>query len=171
MTDLPPKPATGQPATGRGLRIALAVSVALNLAVVGIVGGALLRPDGPRSHAMPRDLGFGVFTEALTPENRADLRRRLIRAAPGFVQERQGMLQDMDAIVTALRAEPFDRGLLDTALQAQIARLQSRLGVGQSLLLEFLSDLSTSERLAFADRLEAAASRHPPKPGEAGPGN
>ena len=166
MTDLPAKPATG-----RGVRIALAISVALNLAVVGIVGGALLRPDGPRGYASPRDLGFGVFTAALTPENRADLRRRLIRAAPEMIGERRGMRQDMQAILTALRADPFDAARLDTALQAQLARLQSRLDVGQNLLRDFLVALPAADRLAFADRLEAAASRRPPKPHGSATGN
>jgi len=162
MTDVPQKPVT-TPSTGRGLRIALAVSVALNLAVVGVIGGAMLRSDGPRGHDMPRDLGFGFFSEALTPENRADLRKRLIPAVPGFVQDRRKMRQDLTAILVALRADPFDAAALDLAMQAQIARLRSRLDVGQEVLLDFLSDLSASERLAFADRLEATAARRPPK--------
>lgn len=156
MSDLSPKPAGG-----RGLRLALAVSVALNLAVAGIVGGSMLRPDGPRGPSMPRDLGFGVFTEALTPDNRAALRQRLRQAAPDFGQERRAMAQDLTGIVTALRADPFDSRALDQAMQRQIERLAARLEIGHTLLLEFLTGLSTADRLAFADRLEQTAMRHP----------
>lgn len=159
MTDLPPKP----PASSRGLRLALAISVALNLAVAGVVGGAMLRADGPRSDAMPRDLGFGFFGEALTPENRTDLRQRLRAESPGFLRERRAMADDLRAIVTALRADPFDAAALDQAMQAQVARLRTRLDFGQDLLLDFLTDLSPTERQAIADRLEASAERRPPK--------
>lgn len=143
----------------RGLRIALAISVALNLAVVGLVGGTLLRADGLRGPAMPRDPGFGFFHAALTPDNRADLRRRLRTAEPGFAAEPRALRQDVAAIVAALRAEPFVPGALDVAMQAQVARLRTRLDVGQNLLLNYLSDLPALERQAIADRLEAAASR------------
>ena len=59
-------PAAGVAAArgGRGVRIALGISVALNLLVVGLVAGAVLRDGGPRER-MVRDLDFGPFTEAL----------------------------------------------------------------------------------------------------------
>ena len=160
MSDLP-----ARPAKSRGLRYALAISVALNLAVVGVVGGAMLRADGPRGHAMPRDLGFGMFTEALTRENRADLRQRLKSAAPEFSQQRQAMAQDLVAIVAALHADPFDRTALDRAMQLPLERLRARLDLGHALLLDFLSDLPASDRKLFADRLEASAARRPPMRG------
>ncbi len=58
-----PRPGSWRVKTG-----ALAVSLALNLGVLGIVGGAVLawrRADRPAM--MGRDLGFGPFTEALSP--------------------------------------------------------------------------------------------------------
>lgn len=160
MTDEP-----NRSTTGRGLRLALAVSVAFNLAVVGVVGGTMLRPDGPRGHALPRDLGFGFFSEALTPENRAELRLRLKSAAPGVLRDGRQTLRDLTAILVALRTDPFDADALDLAMRAQIERLRNRLEVGQSLLLSYLSDLPVSERLAFADRLEASATNKPQRRG------
>ena len=71
MTDLPP-PVAAKPKTGKAVRIALAVSVALNLAVIGIVAGALLR-DGPRGRFI-RELDFGPYGEAFSPADRAAMR-------------------------------------------------------------------------------------------------
>ncbi len=157
MTDLSTKP----PPSGRGLRIALAVSVALNLAVLGVVGGALLGPDGPaRGEPRLRDPGFGMFTAALTAENRADLRRRFIRQAPGFAQHRREMQAGLQALLVALRAEPFDAGQLEAAMQAQAQQLGDRLAVGQALIRDFLIDLAPDDRRAFADRLETSMPRH-----------
>ncbi|MGL5361762.1 MAG: periplasmic heavy metal sensor, partial [Bosea sp. (in: a-proteobacteria)] len=92
--------------SSRGLRIALALSVALNLAVVGVVGGALLRrDDGAQGRGMVRDLGFGQFNQALTPEDRAELRQRFVRQAPGLFHDRKAMRADLDALLAALRAD------------------------------------------------------------------
>jgi|GEM_PF-2246801 len=66
-------------------------------------------------------------------------------------------------MLAALRAESFDAPALDLAVQAQVERLRSRIDVGQALLLDFLSVHSRSDRLAFADRLEASAEHKPPK--------
>jgi hypothetical protein len=63
--------------TGRGIKIALAVSLALNLLVAGLVGGAVLsRPDPGEAPAI-RTLGLGPFALALPREARDDIRRRI----------------------------------------------------------------------------------------------
>ena len=61
------------PAAPRGVKIALAVSVALNLAVAGLAVGAWLG-DGPHK-GMPRDMSFGPFSEALDDADRRAIRR------------------------------------------------------------------------------------------------
>ena len=68
-------------APGRAVRIALAVSVALNLAVVGVVAGAALKHGGS-GHEMERDSGFGPFSEALSREDRRALRGQILQRAP-----------------------------------------------------------------------------------------
>ena len=156
--------------TGRITRIVLAVSLALNLAVAGMVGGAMLRhsDDGPRN-ALVRDLGFGLFTEALTPQDRITLRDRFLQRSPGFRQERRSMRDDLDAILVALRADPFDPAALDAVLKEQNARLSQRLDLGQSLIRDFLVELPTEARRAFADRLEQRL-MHGPGGKDRGPG-
>ena len=56
----------------RWMKIVLALSLALNLAVAGLALGAFLK-DGPR-RGMPRDLSFGPFTEAFSADDRRALR-------------------------------------------------------------------------------------------------
>ena len=155
MTDLdkqmqPTPPVT----TGRGIRIALAVSVALNLGVLGVIGGALLK-GGPGHHGpMVRDVGFGFISEALTSEQREDLRRRFIADHPRVLSEWSAMRNDAFAVLAALRTEPFDPEALKLALAAQGQRMSDRLTTGQKLIEEFLLALPDDQRIAFADRLE-----------------
>ena len=116
MTDMPPSvPTTAR--SGRGVKIALAISVALNLAVAGMVLGAFLSDDGPR-RGMPRDLGFGPFTEALSPEDRRALRRAFMDMAPDFHSAHTAARAEFDTLLATLRATPLDPAALTTALTA-----------------------------------------------------
>jgi len=150
--------ATAAKGGGRGLRIALGVSVALNLLVAGLVVGAVLRDGGPRDR-MLRDLDFGPFTEALTREDRDALRRDFVARSGGFRDMRAEMRADFNALLAALRAEPFDIDAARAVLEGQQTRLQSRLVLGQDLLLERLAAMSPEARAAFADRLEQGLRR------------
>ena len=142
-------------APGRGLKIALAVSVALNLAVAGLVGGMVLH-GGPGQHGdmMVRDMGFGPFDEALLPQDRDQL-RSVIRQHFGDIRlARQQMQADGLAIVAAMKAAPFDAAVLTAALDAQAEHLGARLEFGSGVVRDYLLTLSDEARTAFADRLE-----------------
>jgi uncharacterized membrane protein len=140
--------------SGRGLRIALAVSVALNLAVVGVVVGALVKHDGPAGRMEGRDLGFGAFTEALNPDQRATLRRGFIAKMPDLRAARQEMRADQKTLLASLRAEPFDPAALSAVLTSQSQRAAGQLAVGQGLLRDLLLSMDAEARHGFADRLE-----------------
>lgn len=152
-----------KPKSGRGLRIALALSVALNLAVIGMVAGTMLR-QGPGMHAaMVRDLGFGPYTEALAPEDRKTLRRALFERAPEIRDTRRLMREEAHGLLGLLRADSFDAAAFKTRMEAQHARMERQLQLGQALLQEFVASMPTADRRAFADRLEKGL-RHGGKP-------
>ncbi len=144
---------------GRRLRWVLAASLALNLCVLGIVAGAMLGRGGDHRDRMVRELGFGPFTEALEPEDRAALRKAFFQRAPDFRKERAEMKQNFVSILVALRAEPFDAAALKTALDQQQVRTADRLAVGQSLITDHLTTMSAEARHRFADRLEDVLTR------------
>lgn len=160
----PPASASVRP--GRGLRIALAVSVALNLAVVGVVAGGAWRMGGEgRPSASVRDLGFGPFAVALNDEDRRELRRAFLRLAPDLRETRTAMRADLAAVLAALRAEPFSPDSLRSALDRATARTAERLALGQELIFDRIAAMSPDARRAFADRLEQGMSRGRGAPG------
>lgn len=166
MTDLPPVAPVAKPAkAGRGLRIALAVSVALNLAVVGMVAGAVLR-DGPRGPGQVRDLDFGPFGEALSMADRAAMRDRFFEKVTDFRGMRAEMQADGAELVAALKAEPLDMARLSDAMDRQSQRMFSRIELGKTLILERIAEMSVEDRYAFADRLKRAFDHGP---GDHGP--
>ena len=141
-------------APGRAVRIALAVSVALNLAVVGVVAGAALKHGGS-GHEMERDIGFGPFSEALSREDRRALRGQILQRAPELRSVRKDMQADTQSLLAVLRAEPFDAAGLAAVMETQRARMAGRLEVGQAVLRDFLIAMTPAARKDFADRLEA----------------
>jgi uncharacterized membrane protein len=157
MTDPVTSAPTPGPTTSRGVKIALAVSVALNLAVAGLAAGAWLR-DGPRG-GMPRDMSFGPFSEALDDADRKSIRRSLLSRVGEFREQRQAAKAEFEALLVALRAEPFDASAMQAALAAIEARNSERLELGRTLIETRLIEMSPEARKAFADRLEKGLRR------------
>ena len=110
--EMPPQP----PRAGRGIRIALAVSLALNVAVAGLVGGALLGRGGPEDPPALRMLGLGPFALALPADGRDQLRGRLEEMTPDLRAERTRIGMSLRHVQGALLAEPFDRDAAARAL-------------------------------------------------------
>lgn len=152
-----PPPAAPAPATPRGVKIALALSVALNLGVAGLAVGAWLG-DGPH-RGMPRDMSFGPFTEALDEDDRRAIRKALLERLGEFREQRAAARAEFETLLASLRADPFDPEALKAALEALEARNAQRLDLGRSLIETRLIEMSPSERAAFADRLEKGLRR------------
>ena len=154
------------PKSGRGLRIALAISVALNLAVAGVVAGTMMRnhSDGGRTGQV-RELDFGLYTEALSREDRRALRQAFLAKSPDVRQIKRQRRDDALAVLAALRATPFVPENLTAVMQAQQQRTARQLGLGQNVLRDFLIAMSPADRAAFAGRLE---DRLRPRQGSAG---
>lgn len=145
------------PAAPRGVKIALAVSVALNLAVAGLAVGAWLG-DGPHK-GMPRDMSFGPFSEALDDADRRAIRRALLERVGEFREQREAARTEFEALLASLRADPFDPAALKAALAALEARNAERLELGRTLIETRLIEMSPEERAHFADRLEKGLRR------------
>lgn len=141
-------------------RLVLFVSLALNLGVLGVVGGAMLGRTGHgRAEFVARDIGFGLFTEALMEEDRRALRRAFGQARPDFRADRSQMRDDLQTLLAALRAEPFAPDVLRAALQTGADRIAERQALGQALLLDRVAQMTGAERAALADRLEKSLRR------------
>ncbi|WP_226622925.1 periplasmic heavy metal sensor [Alloyangia pacifica] len=157
----------------RWMRWLLLASLALNLAVVGVVAGGLLRHGGPERGGPPRGRDFITpYTQAFSQDQRRELGRELFSS----FQRKQGdrprpkPFGDYRTALEMLRAEPFDSAAFAQMLSAQDARAAERQKMGQQVLVDYVSALSPEARLAYADRLEAEldelARRIPRKPAD-----
>ncbi|MFN4129163.1 MAG: periplasmic heavy metal sensor [Paracoccaceae bacterium] len=159
MTDLPPPQTTRS--TGRGVKILLALSLALNLAIVGTAAGFALRGQDASRHGPPvvRDLNFGPFTDALTRDQRRALLRGFVEKGPGLHTLRAQMRGDFDAVLTALRATPFDATAFRTTIEGQSNRMAARAEAGRDALVVLVLQMSDDDRAAFVARLENSLDR------------
>ncbi len=141
-------------------RALLFVSLTLNLVVFGIVGGAALgRLGHQRPEIAARDVGFGLFNEALSEQDRKDLRRAYVQAKPDIRADRREMRENLVQVLALLRQDPFDAAALRSALEAGARRMEERQALGQNVILEHLKTMTVAERVAFADRLENSLKR------------
>lgn len=137
------------PRPSRLWRIILAVSLAINLAIAGLVIGFVLRDEraGP-----PRgfDATLGPIGSALSREDRRSVLRDIRQSAGS---QRRGFDQDLDAIVAAVTARPFDPDALNAALAQGNARRDALLDAARTALVSRVSEMSEEDRAAFAERI------------------
>ena len=162
-----PQPAA-KPA-GRRWKWAFLGLLMVNLLAAGLIGGVIAKGP-PKGDRAIRDLGFGLYGEALDEADRKALRKAFMEQGPGLRDLRKAMRADLAAVLAALRAEPFNPAALDTAFAEQTARLEAKMQLGQRLLRDRLVEMTLEHRRAFADRLERSVIRHERKGGpEGGP--
>lgn len=165
MTDVPPLGPSGGPAATADRsgwqRYLLIGSLALNLIILGMVGGAAMRNSRGDGGGPVRDLSFGPFTAALLPEDRDALRRSFLAGDGTLLKMRRTARAEFAELFAALRADPYVPEVTAEVMARQADRLTDGIRLGQKLLLERIGQMSPLERLSFADRLEASVRRGP----------
>ena len=156
MTGTDPQPTPPQ-RTGRGLRLALIASLALNLLFVGLIAGGAMtaaqRPAGP---------GYGPDLRALwraLPEDSQQALRARFRdtgETPHLDRdERRAQAAAQEAeLLALLRAETFDAEAFATLLEARREAMARRSDAARALLVDKLAALNAADRAAIAERYE-----------------
>ena len=157
----PPTPRSGSPLWMRGL---LVVSLAVNLLVFGMIGGAVLSGGGPgAAREAVRDLDGTPFVRALSPQDRRALLRELRGEREVLRDSRTALRDRFENLLAALRADDFDAASLERILAGQREAATARQRLGERLVLGRIIEMSTEERRAYADSLEAEVRRPRPR--------
>jgi len=144
-----------KPKSPRWMKITLAISLCLNLIVLGAVAGAFLS-GGPQKHRkiVGSDPVRGIY-RSLPKEVRKSLRQNT-RVKGASRKERQEWVQKF---VATLRAPGFDASQLETLFATRQERMISIATSGQDALIKAISDMSEQERHQLADDFERGAMR------------
>lgn len=138
------------------IKIVLALSLALNLAVIGLVSGFLLRggPDGARLPAM----GYAMPYVMALPK---DLRRDVFNTVRGddTLPDRRARRAEYGAMIAVLRATPYDAEAARAILARQADGVSRVQNVAQSAWLDAVASLSDAERATYAQNMQEALKR------------
>ncbi|MBD3662502.1 periplasmic heavy metal sensor [Sulfitobacter aestuariivivens] len=158
MTTTPP---TARPR--RLFKIALVVSLALNLLFVGLVAGAAWRFGGggpSRDHGGPDWQGFAApYVWALPKAERRALFGELRRVHPR--RDRDARRMTYDQMLAALRSDPYDAARVEAILTEQQSGIVALQSAARDRWLGTISEMSDADRVAYADRLEKIIERGP----------
>lgn len=145
--------------------VLLALSLTLNLAVLGLIAGAHFREDRDMrrfpapDRSMMRSTGFGPFFDAMPREARNRMGAALNGREAAFASDPAVLAAELREMLMALRAEPFEAAALEAVLAAQQARASARIEAGRAVLIEQIATMSPAERRDFADQLEGRFAR------------
>jgi uncharacterized membrane protein len=133
-------------------KILFGISLALNLLVVGVIGGAILRAGkGPiaKHHAS----GF-LYMRALNFEDKKALRKELFRNKDSRKIIRAKEYSSYSSAVKILKKDPFDRKAFEDLLDAQTKHSKSRQSSAREALVTQITRMTKDERLIYSERLE-----------------
>lgn len=152
------------PGSGRTwLRVLFGLSLAMNLLVLGLAAGAVLRFGGPGGmRPPPKSLGTALFHE-LPPEDRRELRSQMQDHGARNAALRKA---EAEAIGAALRQTPFDPDGVAEVLAGGARQREAWMNSVHSAWLERIGRMSDAERIEFADRLQESLSRIEEKRGD-----
>lgn len=159
----------------RWLKAVFALSLAANLAVVGLVAGAALREDrsGRSRHKAPpppaaAEAIGAVMYRSLDRDSRRVL-RDLADGQYGNIVERR--IAELNALLEVIRSEPLEVTVLRARIDAQTAAINEFRGAMLEVWIAELQQMSPAERAAFADKVERHVARFrksPPREGHKG---
>lgn len=152
------------PRVSWGLKALLGMSLALNLVVVGIVAGGVVRQGGwsEKGHRMPALGSFGTpYMQALPRQNRREIMKAMRGQAVVEIPSRKERRAMFFEVLSSLRAVPFERSALETTIQRQSDTSVTIQTTAQKAWVDHVSAMSDNERMAYADAVEEVMHRRP----------
>jgi uncharacterized membrane protein len=152
MSDTDQAGKAAQPRRSRWIWIALVASLAINLLVLGAVGGSMwVFRHGEHGHGGPAMGSNHIkrFIRSLPKARQADVRRVLGDARRGARPQWREVRQARRAALKELEREPFDRGAYASALtQVHVTERRARAGINKAFV-DLAAALTPEERRAF----------------------
>ena len=143
-------------------RVVLVLSLALNLAIVGLVAGFSYRSSVNGKPPQRYEVGLGPLGQALTREQRREIGEKLRGNQDVRRQSHRETIRIMNQIAEIVRTEPLDRGALQSVLGTGSQRLEDLQNAALEALLAQIEEMDADERLEFAARIDEISKRRRP---------
>lgn len=141
------------------LRVVFGLSLALNLLVLGLVLGVMMRFGFPGGDRPPPPTGVSLV-RALPSEDRRAIRDHLRETLPPPPDR----LAEANDLAGALSADPYDPAALETVVDAQAAHRVAFQVALKEAWMGHIAEMDAADRAAYAERLLEYAERGDPPP-------
>lgn len=133
-------------------KILFSISLALNLLIVGVLSGALIREGkGPSANHLAS--GF-IYMRALDFQDKRALRKEILRNEDGRKLVKGSNQASFNSAVGILKSHPFDRTAFENLLDEQVEGAKSRQRSARTALINHIENMTKEERLIYAQRLK-----------------
>ena len=133
-------------------KILFGVSLALNLLIVGALGGAFMRKGkGPTADHLAS--GF-LYMRALDLKDKRALRKEILRNKDGRKLVKDRNQASFNSAVGILKSHPFDRAAFENLLDEQVKHAKLRQDSARIALVNRIENMTKEERRVYAQRLK-----------------
>ena len=133
-------------------KILFGISLAINLLIIGAIGGALSRAGkGPMIQHRASGL---LYMRALNFEDKKVLRKKLFRNKDSRKIIRAKEHSSYSSAVKILKKDPFDRKAFEDLLDEQTKHSKSKPSSARVALVTQIENMTKEERLIYSKRLE-----------------
>jgi uncharacterized membrane protein len=136
-------------------------SLCLNLALLGVIAGALFERPGPPPP------GLWAYGRALPEPYRHDLASALRETRRDWIGPREALRGQRAALAAALLADPYDPVAVAEVITREPRLMDTLAQRGSDLLLDQISRMTPGDRAAYAEALRRAPRKDkdgPPRP-------
>ena len=132
-------------------KILFGISLALNLLIIGAVGGAMIRMSkGPVANHRASGL---LYMRALNFEDKKSFRKELFRNKDSRKIGRAKEYSSYSSAVKILKKDPFDRKAFEELLDQQTKFSKSSQRSARLALVAQIAKMTKEERMIYAKRL------------------
>ena len=147
------------------MKLLLIVSLSVNVAIAGVVGGSAIRhwQKGVASGKWQNEPGLNRqqtrFLRMVPDARREEARAILLAGQEDYEAARETMRAAQQTLVEAIRQEPLNPERLDAALAERRQASGRMWGIGYEQMAEIVRRLDAAERAELAKRLEERTRR------------
>jgi uncharacterized membrane protein len=145
------------PPTRGWVKALLALSLALNLLVIGAVGTAIYSFKSGKGPFEARSANFNHYARALSHQDRKEIGREIRREMKSLRRQTPKTRETYQALRAALMADIYDSQAVHALIKGQHKSGLKRQEIAQRLFLEHLDGMTADQRREFAERLGRGA--------------
>ena len=150
MSESTTRSTTGTP---RWMKITLVVSIAINLGIAGVIGGAALRAPEIQRNNIEAPEGVAMLARAMPPAHQRELRENLRTRRDDLRPDRQELNKLRDRFILALRVDPFDIEAVNEVFADQREMLSDLTAAGHDSVIEQIRTMTPRDREIYIRRL------------------